>query len=105
MGIFRYDCNYSAPIKGQRERDMRGDYQEHTFGNDGEILLVLYNEAAYLKDKTDGVRILFTGMEDKQKVQDQLRRLLHEQRQKVQHPDQFRTRGIGNNRGSLLHTP
>jgi hypothetical protein len=93
MGIFRYDSKYSAPTKEQRERYMRGDYEEHTLGNDGEILLVLYDEAAYLKDDTDGVRILFTGMEDKQKVQDEVRRLLDEHMQKVQRPDEFRTGG------------
>ena len=52
MGIFRYDSKYSAPTKEQRERYMRGEREEHTFGKDGEILLVLYDEAAYLKDDT-----------------------------------------------------
>jgi len=38
MGIFRYDSNYSAPTKEQRERYMRGEREEHTFGKDGEDL-------------------------------------------------------------------
>jgi hypothetical protein len=91
MGIFRYDSKYSAPTKDQRNRYMRGESEEHTFGKDGEILLVIYDEAAYLKDDTDGVRILFTGVQDKQKVHDEIRRLLDEHDQKEQRPDEFRT--------------
>jgi hypothetical protein len=70
---------------------MRGESEEHCFGKNGEILLVIYDEAAYLKDDTDGVRILFTGVQDKQKVQDEVRRLLEEHDQKEQRPDEFRT--------------
>lgn len=93
MGIFRYDSNYSAPTKEQRARYMRGECEEHTFGKDGEILLVIYDGAAYLKDDTDGARILFTGGQDKQKVHDEIRRLLEEHEQKKQRPDEFRTGG------------
>jgi len=57
----------------------------------GRICLVLYDEAAYLKDDTDGVRILFTGVQDKQKIHDEVRRLLEEHEQKGQQPDEFRT--------------
>ena len=81
MGVFRYDSRYAAPTKEQRERYMRGEREEKTFGKDGEILLVLYDEAAYLKDDRDGVRILFTGIQDKQKVHDELRRMLEEHEQ------------------------
>ena len=76
MGIFRYENKYSAPTKEQRERYMRGEREEHTFGPDGGILVVLYDEAAYVKDDIDGVRILFTGVVDKQKVHDEVRRLV-----------------------------
>lgn len=93
MGVFRYDSKYSAPTKEQRERYMRGESEEHTFGKDGEILLVIYDEAAYLKDDSDGVRILFTGITDKGKVHDELRRLLEEHEQKEQRPDEFRKGG------------
>jgi hypothetical protein len=93
MGIFRYDSRYSAPTKEQRDRYMRGEREEHTFGKDGEILLVLYDEAAYLKDDTDGVRILFAGVQDKQKVHDEIRRLLEEHAQKEGRPDEFREGG------------
>jgi len=78
MGVFRFDSRYAAPTKEQRERYMRGERDEHTFGKEDEILLVLYDEAAYLKDDTTGVRILFTGVQDKQKVHDELRRMLEE---------------------------
>ena len=91
MGIFRYDSKYSAPTKEQRDRYMKGEREEHIFGKDGEILLVLYDEAAYLKDDTDGVRILFTGVQDRQKVHDEVRRLLEEHGQKGQRPCEFRT--------------
>jgi hypothetical protein len=93
MGIFRYDSKYSAPTKEQRNRYMRGEREEHTFGKNGEIVLILYDEAAYLKDDTDGVRILFTGVLDKQKVHDEVRRLLEEHGQKEQRPEEFGSGG------------
>ena len=93
MGVFRYDSKYAAPTKEQRERYMRGEHEEQTFGKDGEITLILYDEAAYLKDDSEGVRILFTGIADKGKVQDELRRILEEHDQKAQRPDEFRGAG------------
>lgn len=89
MGVFRFESKYAAPTKEQRERYMRGESEERTFGNDGEIVLILYDEAAYLKDDREGVRILFTGVSDKQKVNDEVRRLLEEHGQKEQRPDEF----------------
>ena len=91
MGIFRYDSKYAAPTKEQRERYMRGEHEEHVFGKDDEILLIIYDEAAYLKDDRDGVRILFTGVQDKQKVHDEVRRLLEEHEQRDERPDEFVT--------------
>ena len=93
MGIFRYDSNYSAPTREQRDRYMRGECEEHTFGKNGEILLVIYDEAAYLKDNTDGVRILFTGGQDMQKVHDEVRRLLEEHGQNERRADEFGSGG------------
>jgi hypothetical protein len=93
VGIFRYDSKYAAPTKEQRERYMRGEREEHTFGKNGDILLILYDEAAYLKDDSAGVRILFTGVLDKQKVHDELRRMLEEQQQKEERPDEFSPAG------------
>jgi hypothetical protein len=91
MGIFRYDSKYAAPTKEQRERYMRGDHEEHVFGKDDEILLIIYDEAAYLKDDRDGLRILFTGVQDRQKVHDEVRRLLEEHDQRDERPDEFVT--------------
>ena len=91
MGIFRYENRYAAPTREQRERYMKGEHEEHVFGKDGEILLVIYDEAAYIKDDAEGVRILFTGTADKAKVQDEIRLILDEHEQKARRPDEFRT--------------
>ena len=82
MGVFRYDNKYAAPSKEQRERYMKGESEELHFGPDGQIVLILYPEAAYLKDDIDDVRILFTGFKDKQKVQEEVRRLVEDYQQK-----------------------
>jgi hypothetical protein len=89
MGVFRYDSKYAAPTKEQRERYMRGEPEEHVFGKEEEIVLILYDEAAYLKDDQEGVRILFTGIKDKQKVHDEIRRMLEEHEQKQQGSREF----------------
>jgi len=78
MGVFRYDNKYAAPTKEQRERYMKGESEEHLFGPDNQIMLIVYDEAAYLKDDIDGTRILFTGVKDKGKVYDEIHRLLSE---------------------------
>jgi hypothetical protein len=82
MGVFRYEKRYAAPTKEQRERYMKGEREELHFGPEGQIVLILYPEAAYLKDDIDDVRILFTGFKDKQKVQDEVRRLVEYHQQK-----------------------
>ncbi len=89
MGVFRFDTKFSAPTKEQRGRYMRGECEEHVFGDEGQIVLFLYDEAAYLKDDREGVRILFTGVQDKGKVQDEIRRMLDEHAGKQQRPDEF----------------
>ena len=89
MGVFRYDNKFAAPTKEQRERYMRGEREEQSFGKENEILLVLYDEAAYLKDDATGVRILFTGVLDKQKVHDELRRVLEEHEQARTRENEF----------------
>ena len=77
-GVFRYDNKYAAPTKEQRERYMKGEYEEHCFGPENEIMVIVYDDAAYLKDDTDGSRILFTGAKDKGKVYDEISRILSE---------------------------
>ncbi len=53
------------------------------------IVLVLYPEAAYIKDDIDGVRILFTGFKDKQKVTEEVRRLVEYHQQKDNRTESF----------------
>ena len=91
MGIFRYENKYAAPSKEQRERYMKGESEEFHFGPDGQIVLILYPDAAYVKDDIDGVRIFFTGFKDKQKVQEEVRRLVEYHQQ-----DDNRTESITN---------
>ncbi len=93
MGVYRFDNRYAAPTRDQRARYMKGDREEHTFGKENEILLVLYDEAAYLKDDRDGTRILFTGATDKRKVQGEIQRMLEEHERKENRPDEFRPAG------------
>jgi hypothetical protein len=67
MGIFRFENKYAAPSREQRERYMKGEAEEHHLGPDGSVTLILYEHAAYLKDDIEGIRILFTGDNDKEK--------------------------------------
>jgi len=76
MGIFRFENNYAAPTRQQRERYMKGEVEEHHFGPEGEITLLLYPEAAYLKDDIDGTRVLFTGIRDKPHAVEEVRRMV-----------------------------
>jgi len=91
MGIFRYDTKYAAPTKEQRERYMKGDYEEHLFGPENEMMLIVYDEAVYLKDDTDGSRVLFTGPKDKEKVYDEVKRRLDEHAHKVDGSRSFKS--------------
>jgi hypothetical protein len=91
MGVFRYENKYAAPTKEQRERYMKGEREELHFGPDGQITLILYHEAAYIKDDIDNVRILFTGFKDKQKVQEEVRRLVEYHQQKDNRTGSFNT--------------
>ena len=69
---------------------MKGDYEEHTFGPDGQILLVVYDEAVFIKDDIEDVRILFTGAKDKEKAYEEVNRLVGYYRQKEEQEDPFR---------------
>lgn len=91
MGVYRFENRYSAPSREQRDRYMKGDYEEHRFGPDGEILLVVYDEAVYIKDDIEDVRILFTGVKDKEKAYEEVNRLVEYYRQKEEQEDPFRT--------------
>lgn len=93
MGVFRYDSKYAAPTKEQRERYMKGESNEIHFGEEGEIMVIEYDEAAYLKDEVDGVRILFTGVEDKGRIYDEVKLLLDQHQQKVDPRESFTPAG------------
>ena len=84
MGVFRFENRFAAPSREQRERYLRGEVEEHHFGPDGLIVLLLYPEAAYVKDDIDGVRILFTGVRDMALAPEEAKRLVdnHETREK-----------------------
>jgi len=89
MGVFRYADKYAAPTKEQRERYMTGKSQEHHFGPEGQIVLIEYHEAAYLKDDDDDIRILFTGFKDRQKAREEAKRLADHHEHKGPHKNLF----------------
>jgi hypothetical protein len=91
MGIFRFENKYAAPTRQQRERYMRGEVEEHHFGSGGEITLLLYPEAAYLKDDIDGVRILFAGIREKPHAVEEARRMVEYHQLKENRMKLFKT--------------
>ena len=91
MGVFRFENKYAAPSREQRERYMKGETEEYLFGPDDRIMLIVYDEAAYLKDDIEGVRILFTGAKDKEKVYDEVRRLIEYHQRPDQNENAFMT--------------
>jgi hypothetical protein len=94
MGVFRYADKYTAPTKEQRERYMTGKKEEHHFGPDGQIVLVEYHEASYLKDDIDDIRILFTGFQDKRKAREEAKRLADHHEHKGHHKNLFKTKQV-----------
>ena len=68
---------------------MTGKREEHYFGPGCQILLIEYQEAAYLKDDNDNVRILFTGFKDKSKAREKAKRLADYYENKVPHKNLF----------------
>jgi hypothetical protein len=93
MGIYRYENRYAAPTREQRERYMTGESEEHRFGPEGEIMVILYPEAAYVKDDIDGVRVLLTGEGEKENVRDEVNRLIEGHRQRENRRDSFAAGG------------
>lgn len=90
-GCFPVREQVCSPTKEQREHYFNGEFEEFHFGPDGQIVLILYPEAAYLKDDIENVRILFTGNIDRQKVQDEVRRLVDYYEQNENGADAFST--------------
>jgi len=91
MGVFTYTDKYAAPTKEQRERYMSGKSEEHHFGPKGQIVLIEYPEAAYLKDDIDNIRILFTGFKDRQKALTKAKQLSDHHEHKAPHKNLFTT--------------
>ncbi len=91
MGVFRYTDKYAAPTKEQRERYLTGKSEEHHFGPGGQIVLIEYREAAYLKDDIDDIRILFTGFRDKQKAREEVKQLVHRHEHREPDKNLFKT--------------
>jgi hypothetical protein len=75
MSVFRFDKN-SAPTTDQYERYMIGEIERKYFGLRGEIVLVEYPEATYLRDDREHTGILFTGSKDRRKALKEVTRLM-----------------------------
>ncbi|MGD0081211.1 MAG: hypothetical protein ABSB80_11275 [Methanoregula sp.] len=75
MSVFRFDKN-SAPTREQRERYMIGETDEKHFGPGGQVVLIEYPEAVYLRDDREHTRILYTGSKDKHKAFEEVTRLM-----------------------------
>ena len=89
MGIFRFENKYAAPSREQRQRYMKGEVEEHHFGPDGSITLILYEHAAYLKDDIEGIRILFTGDDDKKKAVEEAAGMVEYHRNRAESRNSF----------------
>jgi hypothetical protein len=75
MSVFRFDKT-SAPTRDQYERYMIGQIDEKHFGPGGEIVLIEYPEAVYLRDDREHNGILYTGSKDKHKAYEEVKRLM-----------------------------
>ena len=75
MSVFRFDKN-SAPTTDQYERYMIGEIDKKYFGPGGEIVLIEYPEATYLRDDREHTGILFTGSKDRHKALKEVTRLM-----------------------------
>ena len=75
MSVFRFERD-AGPTEDQRERYMIGEIDEKHFGPGGQIVLVEYPDAIYLRDDAEQVRILYTGSKDREKAYAEVTRLL-----------------------------
>jgi hypothetical protein len=75
MSVFRFDKG-SGPTQDQRERYMIGEIDQKHFGSEGQIVLIEYPEAIYLRDDREHIRILYTGSKDKPKAYEEVTRLM-----------------------------
>ena len=70
---------------------MIGKIEEYHFGPEGQIVLIEYHNAMYLKDDIDNIRILFTGFKDTQKAREEVKRLVDLHEHKAPHKNLFST--------------
>ena len=75
MSVFRFDKK-SPPTQDQRERYMIVETDERHFGPGGQIVLIEYPEAVYLRDDRERTGILYTGSKDKPKAFEEVTRLM-----------------------------
>jgi len=67
MSVFRFGKN-SAPTPDQYERYMIGEIDRKYFGPGGQIVLIEYPEATYLRNEREHTGILYTGSKDQKKA-------------------------------------
>jgi hypothetical protein len=77
MSVFRFEKN-TAPTTDQYERYMIGEIDRKYYGPGGQIVLIEYPEATYLRDDRDHIGILFTGYKDRHKAFKEVTRLVSE---------------------------
>jgi hypothetical protein len=75
LSVFRFDKT-SAPTPDQYERYMIGEIERKYFGPGGQIVLIEYPEAVYLRDDREHIGILYTGSKDRQKAHKEVTRLM-----------------------------
>jgi hypothetical protein len=75
MSVFRFDKN-AGPTRDQAERYMIGEIERRCFGPGGQIVLIEFPEATYLRDDREQSGILYTGPKDRQKAFKEVTRLL-----------------------------
>jgi hypothetical protein len=75
MSVFRFDKN-SVPTTDQYERYMIGEIGRKYFGPGGEIVLIEYPEATYLRNEREHTGILYTGSKDMHKALKEVTRLM-----------------------------
>jgi hypothetical protein len=75
MSVFRFDNN-SVPTTDQYERYMIGEIDRKYFGPGGQIVLIEYPEATYVRDDREHTGILYTGSRDMHKASQEVTRLL-----------------------------
>jgi hypothetical protein len=75
MSVFRFDKN-SVPTPDQYERYMIGEINKKYFGPGGQIVLIEYPDATYLRDDREHTGILYTGSKDRQKAFKEVTRLM-----------------------------